>query len=44
MREGKGVQDKVEREEGSEGAGRREECAEARHRGRIHLLCNFAED
>ena len=30
MKEGKGAQDKVEREEGSEGAGRREECAEAK--------------
>ena len=30
MREGKGAQDKAEREEGSEGAGRKEECAEAK--------------
>lgn len=30
VKEGKGARDKVEREEGSEGAGRREECAEAK--------------
>lgn len=30
MKDWKAAQDKVEREEGSEGAGRREECAEAK--------------